>query len=302
MQLKVHFQARSPKVQQIEWLLHEIYLSWLFVKGDISATLVPTFFFTVAAWSNHSGLLSDLVVALGSGLLYFWLYVFTFCLSNQLMGIDEDRINKPYRPLVCRLVSYRGALVRWVVSMIIFTMAGWWLGVLAWTLLWQVAIILHNFCGLAKHWFGKHLLMAVGVICGLAPAWELVAPLTPDAARWILCLACIILPLIATQDLRDTAGDRAIGRRTVPIVFGELPTRIMLCCCFTLLPLVVYFSLMVNVQHVWGALLSTIVLSILSLKIAVRVILFRSRQADQRTYMFFTYWYCCITASAVVVL
>jgi 4-hydroxybenzoate polyprenyltransferase len=144
--------------------------------------------------------------------------------------------------------------------------------------------------------------MAIGVIAGLAPAWELVAPLTPDAWRWIIFLACVILPLIATQDLRDTAGDRAIGRRTFPIVFGELPTRIILCCCFTLLPVVVYVSLMLPARNSWGAMLCTIVLTILSLSIAARIVLCRSRQADHCTYTLFTYWYCCIMASAVIVL
>lgn len=289
-------------LQGLDRIRYELALSWLVIKSDISATLVPTFLFTVAAWSSGAGSLYDLAVALGSGLIYFWLYVLTFCLSNQLVGVDEDRINKPYRPLVVGLVSYRGALLRWGWLMLLFSVVGWWLGVLEWALLWQAASMLHNFGGWARHWFGKHLVMGIGVVAGLAPAWELAEPLTADAWRWIVFLACVILPLIATQDLRDTAGDRAIGRRTFPIVFGERATRLMLGVGFALLPVAVAWVLITPSMLNWQTLLCNAGLTGLSLLIAARVLLYHTRRADQHTYKLFTYWYCCVMASSIVML
>jgi 4-hydroxybenzoate polyprenyltransferase len=290
------------KVGAIERIFYELYLSWRFVKGDLSATIVPTTLFTIAAWHSQAGSFQELVAALGWGLLYFWLYVFTFCLSNQLEGIDEDRLNKPSRPLVTGLVSPYGAFVRWAFLMPVFTLLGWWLGVVEWTVLWQAALVLHNFCGWAKHWFGKHLLMGVGIVAGLAPAWELVAPLTPSAWRWIVFLASIILPLIAAQDLRDIAGDRANGRKTFPIVFGEVPTRVMLSVSFALLPLAVHWMLLAPAISIWSMIVCNLVLTSLSLWIATRIMLCRSCQADHRSYTLFTYWYCCVMLSAIVIL
>ena len=71
-------------------------------------------------------------------------------------------------------------------------------------------------------------------------AWTFVQPVTPLAWRWILVIAGIIFVLVSAQDLRDMEGDRHIGRRTVPLVFGEQPTRIGLAVGFALLPFVVH--------------------------------------------------------------
>lgn len=302
MQMQAGYPISYMWLYGLDRIRYELLLSWLVIKSDISATIVPTLLFTIAAWNSASGSLYDLGVALGHGLIYFWLYVLIFCLSNQLVGVDEDRINKPYRPLVVGLVSYRGALIRWAASMLVFSIVGWWFGVLEWALLWQAASVLHNFGDWSKHWLGKHLVMSIGIVAGLAPAWELATPLTDDAWRWIVFLACVILPLIATQDLRDTAGDYAIGRRTFPIAFGVRATRLMLGLCFALLPIAVHYTLMTSTTGIWYMLICNVALTGLSLLIAVRVLLCRTRQADQYTYKLFTYWYCCITASAIVIL
>lgn len=300
--MQAGYPTSDARLHGLDRIRYELLLSWLVIKSDISATIVPTLLFTIAAWNSVSGSLYDLGVALGRGLIYFWLYVLIFCLSNQLVGVEEDRINKPYRPLAAGLVSYRGALIRWVASMVVFSIVGWWFGVLEWALLWQAASVLHNFGDWSKHWFGKHLVMSIGIVAGLAPAWELATPLTDDAWRWIVLLACVILPLIATQDLRDTAGDYAIGRRTFPIAFGVRATRLMLGLCFALLPIVVHYTLMTSTTGIWHMLICHVALTGLSLLIAVRVLLYRTRQADQYTYKLFTYWYCCMMASAIVIL
>jgi 4-hydroxybenzoate polyprenyltransferase len=302
VQIKAMPWTSNMWMQLSHGIRYEIVLSWQFIKNDISATIVPTTLFMIAAWNSSGGSVYDLATALGNGLIYFWLYVLTFCLSNQLVGIDEDRINKPNRPLVIGMVSYRGALLRWVAMMLLFSLLGWWLGLLRWALLWQAAIVLHNFGGWSKHWFGKHTLMGVGIVAGLAPAWELVLPLTAQAWRWILFFACAILPLIATQDLRDTCGDRAIGRRTFPIVFGEGPTRIMLSLGFMLLPIAMHTLLMRQLSDTWHTQLCSAILAGLSLLIAARLLLYRSCAADQRTYTLFTYWYCAGMFSAIVML
>jgi methyl-accepting chemotaxis protein len=109
--------------------------------------------------------------------------------------------------------------------MILYTLTGWLLGVLLWTILWQITISLHNLAGWSKHWITKNLSMSLGVIAMLAAAWELVAPLSLHAIRWILLLACVMYLLFSLQDLRDMSGDRRVGRKTFPLVFGEQKTR-----------------------------------------------------------------------------
>ncbi|HEX6290451.1 MAG TPA: UbiA family prenyltransferase [Herpetosiphonaceae bacterium] len=302
MHMKAEHVALGMRISVAERIRYEMHLSWLFIKGDISATIVPTSLFTIAAWHSRSIPLYELVAALGSGLTYFWLYVCIFCVSNQLTGIEEDRLNKPYRPLARGIVSYEGALMRWIVLMALFTFVGWWLDLLGWALLWQAATVLHNFGGWARHWIGKHLVMGAGIVAGLAPAWELVTPLTPIAWRWIILLACTVMLLVAAQDLRDIAGDRVIGRQTLPIVFGEMQTRASLSFGFVLLPAVIYVGLIAPADSTWAALLCSMVPAAMSLWIAARIVLYRTRQADHQTYMLFTYWYCTMMLTAIVVL
>src|SRR5689334_15649237 len=81
-------------------VLNEPRLVWNFIRYDISTTIAPNLLFMFAAWRSSGGSVEQLASGLGRGALFFLLYVLTFCLSNQFMGVEEDRINKPDRPLV----------------------------------------------------------------------------------------------------------------------------------------------------------------------------------------------------------
>ncbi|MDZ8051204.1 MAG: UbiA family prenyltransferase [Aulosira sp. ZfuVER01] len=283
----------------LQW---ELVLMWQFIWRDYSSALLPGLLFLIAAWKVNLLPLNELPLQIGRGIIYFWLYILSFCIPNQIVGIEEDKLNKPNRPLVTGLVSVHGALVRWVVSMIFFSCVGWWFGVLEWALLWQICIILNNFGRWDKHWITKNIIMGVGTVAQLAAAYQLVAPLTPIAWRWILVLAGVWLTISAVQDLRDIEGDRAIGRNTLPIAFGETASRVILSLGFALLPFATHLLLMMPVGITAKVLLCDMALAVLSLIVAVRIIFYRSPQADHRTYMLFTYWFCLILASAIVIL
>ncbi|OUL20286.1 hypothetical protein BV372_32850 [Nostoc sp. T09] len=283
-------------------LLYELFLMWQFIWRDYSSALLPGLLFLIAAWKVNLLSLNELPLQIGRGIIYFWLYILSFCIANQIVGIEEDKLNKPNRPLVTGLVSVHGAFIRWVVSMILFSLVGWWFGVLEWALLWQICIILNNFGSWDKHWITKNIIMGVGTIAQLAPAYQLVAPLSPIAWRWILMLAGVWLTISAVQDLRDIEGDRAIGRNTLPIAFGETASRVILSLGFALLPFATHLLLMMPVGITVKVLLCDIGLAVLSLTVAGRIIFYRSPQADHRTYMLFTYWFCLTLASAIIIL
>lgn len=280
----------------------EIALHWKFNRYDISATLIPGVLFVLAAW--HHGTL-DWMALPGSlfwGSLYFWLYCSVFCISNQLGGVHEDRVNKPDRPLAAGLLTPRGAWARWFVAMGLFTLLGWHLGVLAWTLLWQVALVLHNLGSWSRHFATKNLVMTLGSIAQLAAAWQMVRPLTPTVWAWILVPALTLLTHVSLQDMRDITGDRPVGRRTLPIVFGEWPSRLFLALAFGLLPLATHFVLLAPAGMRPDVIVLDLLLAAICLVIAGRVLLVRSPAADHVTYMLYTYWYCFVLAAAIVVL
>ncbi|QRK11236.1 UbiA family prenyltransferase [Archangium violaceum] len=283
-------------------VLRELRLSWRFTGGDSSSAVVPAMLFLGAACAHARLPVGELLGTLGRGALYFWLFAYVFCLSNQLVGLEEDRLNKPHRPLVSGEASVRGTRWRLVVCAGLFALVGWGFGVWRWALLWLLITVLHNEGGGARRWWAKNLSIAVGVVAQLAAAWELAAPLTLAVWRWIGVLACVVFCLVSLQDLRDVEGDRASGRKTFPLVFGETRTRYVLAGLFGLLPWVIHRVLMVPLGLTPAVVAFDAGLALLSWVIAARVVGWRTPAADHRTYLLFTYWYCLALLSTFILL
>jgi 4-hydroxybenzoate polyprenyltransferase len=283
-------------------LLFELRLIWNFIRYDLSTTLVPNLLFLLAAWTSVNGSLMQLASALSRGGAFFLLYVLTFCMSNQLNGIEEDRINKPDRPLVRGDVSVQGAQMRLVFYSVLFDVVGWLSDALLWALVWQLVTYLHNVMGLARHWFTKDLCMCLGIAAALVPAWEFITPMTPMAWLWVLTLAISVFFLAPTQDLRDMEGDRLSHRRTLPLAMGERTTRLFLSAGFVVLAFSTHVLLMAPAWDRWPVRLCDGLLVLLCAVIAVRLVLLRTPRADHQTYMYFTAWYCVALASASVAL
>jgi 4-hydroxybenzoate polyprenyltransferase len=293
---------RQAITNAILTLVHEISLYIQILRYDFSATLIPFLLFFLAGWHHAKLAVNDLALPLSTAILYCLLYAITFCLSNQLSGIEEDRINKPDRPLVKGYVSYQGAQIRWCFSMILYSFVGWWLGLLWQTLLWQVITCLHNFCGWSRNWLTKNLCNAIGFFLELSTAWQLATPLEPTILRWISILSVVMFFVIPLQDLRDMVGDYTIGRKTFPLVFGEKATRIFLLVCFLALPLMTHQFLIVPLRISFTAILCDILLAGISIALAIRVVLFREPRADHLTYLMLTYWFCSVLASSIILL
>ncbi|MEC4818796.1 MAG: UbiA family prenyltransferase [Scytonema sp. PMC 1069.18] len=263
---------------------------------------MPSFLFSTAAWKNSALPFSELLLVLGRSGLYFLLSILSFCIANQIAGIEEDRINKPSRPLVSGAVSLRGAFIRWVFNMVAFSLVGWSFGILKWALLWQVFIILNNFAGWDKHWFTKNLVVGIAALIQAAAAWQIVTPITPVVWNWVLMVGGAWTTLVAVQDFRDLEGDRAIGRKTFPMVFGATASRVTHSVGFVLLPFVTHIVLMRPAGNTLNVWLCDVALALLSWIIAARVIFYRNPQADHQTYILFTFWFCLVLGSAIVVL
>ena len=281
-------------------IVRELDLTWGFVRYDFSSTVVPATLGMVAAARVEGGVPPGTLVLGG---IYFFLFVYAFAVSNQIIGVEEDRRNKPDRPLPSGKVALRGAWVRWALAMLLFPVLGACLGVGRWALLWQLCFCLYNFGGFARHWATKSLIMGVGLVAQLAAAWGIVGPVPDLAWRWIAGLAIVAFVLCNIQDLRDVAGDRTLQRRTLPIVYGMGPTCIALAVLFAVgLPLLTHAWLFGPLPLGWPEVACLLLLDGLSLLIAARLVLDRRPSGLHRTYMLFTYWYCLALASACVVL
>jgi 4-hydroxybenzoate polyprenyltransferase len=295
-------QAASALARLPRLVWHELFVSWRFNSNDLLSTVVPASCFVIAA-VKHAGLgPADAAVKIAGGLLYFWLFIYGSSLINQITGVEEDRLNKPFRPLVTGDSSYKGAKLRLIAVSFLFPALGLLLGVVIWALLWQALYTLHYGLGWHRHWLGKNLLIALGVITQLAAAWQMVTPVTPTVWHWILTMAALTFLIIGVQDLRDVRGDRILNRRTMPIVLGDLPCRVYLSVSFVALLPVTHFVMVAPAGFHWWTAAIDVALAGLSLLLAVRVLLRRTPAQDHRTQRVVEHWYTFVLATAIILL
>ncbi|UNO38800.1 UbiA family prenyltransferase [Streptomyces sp. MST-110588] len=292
----------SAPAALLQTLWREIRLSWLFIRVDRWTTVFPATCFVMAATVHARLSAGETVVTVAAGALYFWLFVYEHTLANQLVGVEEDRINKPHRPLVTGRSTIRGARMRLAVVRIAFPAYGYCLGVLKWALMWQILSLLQHEYGWGRHWLGRNLYAGIGVVAQLAAAWEIVTVLTPDAWRWIVTLTITVTFLMSVQDLRDINGDRAVRRSTMPLVFGETRTRVFLCAGFAVGPWAIHHFLMAPTGPHWWVIATDVVLGGLSLLLAARVVLLRGPGHDQRSYRLVEQWYTLALAASIYTL
>ena len=109
--------------------------------------------------------LHDFVSALLRSLLYFFLYLYCFNLCNQYTTVEEDRINKPDRPIPSGLVSVEGARFRWYIMTALYLVTGLGIGNIWSCLLWIFAYSMYNFYGWSEHWVTKNgIVMPLGIV------------------------------------------------------------------------------------------------------------------------------------------
>lgn len=278
----------------------EARATYRLVYRDLSASLIPGTLMVFSALITSKSDANHAIRSLGSALLYFSLYIYIFCLTNQIVGFEEDKLNKPNRPLPSELWTMDGAVARLAFSFTIFPVVAYFLGgitIARWAIAWQLITVSYNFI-LHKHWFSRNIVfITAGAIVQLAAAWQLVTPLTPEAWRWILYISAAFGITLHLQDLRDILGDLETERKTLPIVVGDRAARIILAVMIGILPLMTHIFVMQYYPSTIGRIIVEILLGTINLLVAMRVLFFRNRESDHHTYMLHTYWFCSIVGS-----
>lgn len=140
--------------------------------------------------------------------------------ANDLFDVDADRVNRPERPLVSGGLSRPAALLLGGVAGGLGLVAAWWVGVA----LFGIAA-----AALAVMLVYSPVLKRSGVLGNVAVAATASAPLVYGAAAvggWRAGLVPFGLAALlhfareVVKDLEDVPGDRVLGRRTVPIIWG----------------------------------------------------------------------------------
>ncbi|KZT22662.1 hypothetical protein NEOLEDRAFT_1180741 [Neolentinus lepideus HHB14362 ss-1] len=149
------------------------------------------------------------------------------------MSIDED---KPDRPIPSGKITMDSAKARWAVVLWGFMMMGVsYSHVLAETLCAVLTVAFLNMTSSGNHWFGKNCVaMTAGMWAVLSASWKIITPLPTTDRSYILTIAVWCGTLMQIQDIRDVEGDAKVGRRTLPLVFGDGVSRKMIA--FGLIP------------------------------------------------------------------
>ncbi|KAH6879509.1 hypothetical protein B0T10DRAFT_464547 [Thelonectria olida] len=179
-------------------------LAHLITESNIKADVQPVVIFAMLSvasgrvTTNANPTWEQVSVAFPHSGLYIWLYVLHFDCSNQKdpASIEEDRLNKPWRAIPSGRLTIQGA----------------------------------ERCG-ASSWWGKNLINALFYLTGqlgstrVAARFMGSASITKEGYIWCGLLGLNTFSTVQIQDLRDQEGDKARGRRTVPIAMGDIATR-----------------------------------------------------------------------------
>jgi len=263
------------------FVLRELDIFFAFSWRDWSASIIPGLLFSTSA-ARASGLPAIILLSRYI-LLIVWItfYIYSFNLNNQIFGIAADQIDKPDRPIPSGKVILRGAKLRWM-----FTTASFFLSsifcpsVLPETIVWLLTTVFLNLTTAGNHWVGKNCIaMSVGAWSLCSASWKIITPATAQSTHYVHAFAVWASLATHIQDLRDMKGDAAMGRKTLPLVFGDVGSRRLLALIAIPLQGVVLWH--AQITHI-----APVLLGISHVFVAWRVLQAgRGSKYDHKTYM-----------------
>ena len=244
--------------------------------------------------------------------LYFFLFVYSFNLCNQIAGVEEDKIDKPDRPIPSGMLTLTGARYRWYTVTTLYVLANITIGNLWSPFLWIIITLMNSYGGWDKHWFTKNCVcMTLGTLAISWAGWSIVNGHVWMDQKYVTITTVLSLYAGVTanlQDLRDVEGDRKSGRITMPICYGMSTSRQLLSIVFLIEPVILYFT-------VWNSPFNTATVAVTAffkivyisadilahLYIAIRLSYLDHTYSDlHHTYHFFTKTFPFTVMSATV--
>lgn len=291
----------------------EVTITWRIIQNDYNTTLIPITIYFLLSASHQRALDISFVWVLTISAAYSLAYIVPFCLANQIRGVEEDKLEKPYRPLAAGLITLQGAWIRYncwnMVLICISGLLGW--NVLAWSCVWMTVTVYHNFLGGDKHFLTKNVVcMTLGTAAQFGAAWHTYHPSMPQQQQiWMWMIATWIGVLANIQDFRDMQGDLKMGRKTLPILWGHdshdslHEARAMMAFGVVVAGLALQHMLTLFYAHSIEARTLQIIFLVWHGVLALRVMSARTRLEDHITYKYYlSFFYCAVALSSFVFL
>ncbi|KZO90321.1 hypothetical protein CALVIDRAFT_547615 [Calocera viscosa TUFC12733] len=265
-------------------LHHHLYTGFLFTYSDFKTIFFPITIFAAVAAPVHSK--SQLFLAI----VWIWLHLLQCNVSNQYKSCEEDKINKPWRPLPSQRVTFiQAQKLRWALVALCLTYSlSFGVDVALVSVVLTLTMIVYDEVGLAGHWAGKNICAVYGYgtfEIGATKIMGYTSDLDKTAQMSVVLSAMIVLTTIHVQDFPDVDGDLALGRRTIPITFPQA-SRI-------LTPLIMIgWTAILNNAWMLGPTISTL-MYVLGGVVAARIWGNRTTSGDRRTYLYYNVWLFC---------
>ncbi|KAL1756676.1 UbiA prenyltransferase family-domain-containing protein [Schizophyllum commune] len=254
------------------------YTLHLFNKTDITTTVLPIVLYgqmgiglALAQPTNPFAILR--------GFVWLQLHLVAF----EIVGLEEDRIAKPFRPIVAGRISLDGANRLYNAFVVLSLVMSAWYGGITASLIHLASMTVYNQGGLASNWFLKSAIGALGTSCycwGVTLMMNDGKPLS-DTAR--LAITLCFLNFLTTghaQDFRDRAGDAAIGRKTLAVILPQTSGR------WLLLTLIFFWS--IGLAQLWHVPAGVVLVNLsLAGACGIRLVIDYSEASDKAAY----WWY-----------
>ncbi|KAE8152227.1 UbiA prenyltransferase family-domain-containing protein [Aspergillus avenaceus] len=169
----------------------------------------------------------QLALILAKTLICFVGHLYVFEIVNQTLHVEEDRINKPFRPIPTGLLSMPGAYARWFLSWTLFPVAaGYLAGADAGYLLaaYQAWVFFCYGWPNFNHWLVRNAFPSVGAYNMFRLVDTIVQSEIPSfpvfSTRVLLVWAAWVISTIHMQEFHDVEGDRRSNRKSFPVAVG----------------------------------------------------------------------------------
>ena len=275
---------------------HHAETLWLFTASDIKAIIIPTMAFGILSTLSGSVFgfktVTLLCLTCRSLMLCFWTWInlLLLCINNQRKeeDIQEDRMNKAWRPLPSdRLTIAQAEKLLWASLPLIGLMCAC-TGALSQYMLLNALNFWYNDGGGGHDPLFRNLINACGFVLYASAALDIVAaaPVStcaPITLQWLAVVGGVVCTTIQLQDLRDQAGDSLRGRRTLPILLGDMNAR------WTVVVPIVFWSTFS--PFFWRLCIGGYGLTVITGTFTVcRILSLRTPEEDRTTFRVWSIW------------
>ncbi|KAF6818863.1 hypothetical protein CMUS01_11831 [Colletotrichum musicola] len=305
-------------------------LIWDFTESNFSTFVVPNTAFGLLGGLTGAPLTSGQATTLSVlrraplVVAFNWYSVLIFDLANQrgLESVEEDRANKPWRPIPSGKVTpeqTRRAMLAAIPAVMVlnYVLGVWREGALVLILTWLYNdlrggdtlardVIIAAAYGLFNT---ASLKIAIGDVDGLGGSG---LEVTREGYAWAGVISAVILTTMQVQDLKDQAGDAGRGRNTVPLYFGDGASRASLAALVPLWSAVCTYLwgaggsgsgsgvLDEAQQRSWASVLLLLLPAASGALVVAGVLRARTPETDARAWRLWCLWTVCLYALPLV--